>query len=1072
MMFKNYTYLLLGMALMPFLSYSQEREHDDNPSARAEWERRITKDPKTGSIPRQELEQSRNQMVEWFQTAKQARKTAAIPNVKWTERGPNNVGGRTRALLWDPNDPAKKKVWAGGVAGGLWFNDDITDSKAAWTKVSDFWDNISVSWIGYDPSNTKILYVATGERDASGKTDNTGGSGSGGGGIWKSIDGGKEWKRLASTIPDYADNKSTAAKWQEIYKVIVIANGDVLALTKGGIFRSKDKGDTWALLAGSNAPAIDGVEQVSDMELASDGILYVAEGSGEHKARILKSNDDKIEGFTVITPEGTFENGRIEIALAPSTKGGEQLIYAVSAKSGVAKANFFLKSKDAGTSWKTMTVPIYKDLGGGAEKPFMGDQGSYDLILGTHDTKPDMLYVAGVGYSVSADGGETWLPTWGYGELQDLMHVDNHAFVCRPGTPDEAIFGNDGGVYYSPNWATSGKEYPKLQVRNNGYNVTQYFAVDLNPVAKSGTVVAGSQDNGTHSLLSKYNTSSTGTGINGGDGALTFIDKIDTNIVISSYTHVTPRLHKAGAIKDEQLSEDMEPRLEKRGQFINPADYDSPNHTYYANNTLESEQSTKVIRYKISGTSPKYTYKVSNITFSGAKALNISFMKLGKKAGVLYVGTHDGDVYIAKDMPLDGDTTVALTKIMDKDSTSEGNVSCIDFGKDENTIIVTKSNYNIKSVFYSTDAGKTWISKDEKEHGLPNIPIRYGFINPKDNKQVMLATELGVWSTTDITVSNPKWEPNNETLANVRCDMIKYRESDETLIVGTHGRGVFSTQINQPTCAIAVAGKAPNICNGTKSLLTATCATGSAVKWYDAAGTKELGTGSSFETAALTANTTYKVRCEGESCPADFVDVLVTVAPALTTPIARDEKTKFGTTITLEATCAVGLPTWYETQTSIKALGQKTYTTPELSELTDYFVACEKDNCVSTRTRQVVKMILISARVGVEEDNNESKINASAARIGVESAESPAGITLTVYPNPTTGLCSWELMSQEAVGGSLVLYNIQGQEQKQQALKPSRKHVGTLDLSTVQSGVYLLKFKYGEKEIIKKVVKN
>jgi Secretion system C-terminal sorting domain/Ig-like domain CHU_C associated len=988
-MIKNYTYLLLGIVLMPLVAYSQERKEDDNPSARADWERRITKDPKTGAIPKQELEQSRNQMVEWFKVAKQARKSAAIPNVKWTERGPNNVGGRTRALLWDPNDADKKKVWAGGVAGGLWFNNDITDAASSWTKVSDLWDNISVSWIASDPTNTQTLYVATGERSASDKIDNTGGSGSGGGGIWQSTDDGKAWKRLASTIPNYADN-DVQASWREIYKVVVTANGDVLALTLGGVFRSKDKGEKWEPLAGENAPASGKFGQVSDIELATDGILYIAEGSGEHTARILKSTNDKVEAFTVITPEGTFENGRVEISLAPSTKGSEQVIYAVSAKSGVAKANFFLKSKDAGASWKSITVPVYKDLGGGAEKPFMGDQGSYDLILGTHDTKPDVLYAAGVGYSISTDGGETWLPTWGYGELQDLMHVDNHAFMGRPGKPDEAVFGNDGGVYYAPDWASSGKEYPKLQKRNKGYNVTQYFAIDLNPVKNSGTVVGGTQDNGSHSLLSNYNTISSGTDINGGDGGLTFIDKIDTNIVITSYTHVTPRLHKSGAIKEP--SDDMEPRLEKRGQFINPADYDSPNHTYYADNTLASEEATKVIRYKMSGKSPEYTYKASVITFSGAKALDLSFLKLGKIAGVLYIGTSNGEVYKTKDMPLDGDSTVELTKIMNKDSTAEGNVSCIDFGKDENTIIVTKSNYNITSIFYSTDAGKSWISKDEKEHGLPNMPIRYAFINPKDNKQVMLATELGIWSTTDITASNPKWEPNNETLANVRCDMIKYRDSDETLIVGTHGRGVFSTQINLPPCA-------------------------------------------------------------------------------LTAPIARDEKTKFGTTITLEATCAVGVPTWYETATSTKALGQNTYTTPELSELTDYFVACEKDYCASPRTRQVVKMQLISARIGAEPED-EPKTNASAARIGVETAENPDGISLKVYPNPTTGLFSWELMSQETVSGNLILYNTQGQEQKQQALKPARKHAGTLDLSAAQSGIYLLKIRMGEKEVVQKIIKN
>ena len=52
-------------------------------------------------------------------------------------------------------------------------------------------------------------------------------------------------------------------------------------------------------------------------------------------------------------------------------------------------------------------------------------------------------------------------------------------------------------------------------------------------------------------------------------------------------------------------------------------------------------------------------------------------------------------------------------------------------------MVVTKSNYNVKSVFYSKNAGFTWVSKDDSLHVLPNMPIRYALINPKDTKQVM-----------------------------------------------------------------------------------------------------------------------------------------------------------------------------------------------------------------------------------------------------------------------------------------------------------------------------------------------
>ena len=107
------------------------------------------------------------------------------------------MGGRTRAIMFDPNDPANKKVWAAGVTGGLWYNDDITDSNIQWNAVNDFWDNLSVSRIIHDPSNPETFYVATGEANTAIITYRE--SSSRGVGIWKSTNAGENWELLSST---------------------------------------------------------------------------------------------------------------------------------------------------------------------------------------------------------------------------------------------------------------------------------------------------------------------------------------------------------------------------------------------------------------------------------------------------------------------------------------------------------------------------------------------------------------------------------------------------------------------------------------------------------------------------------------------------------------------------------------------------------------------------------------------------------------------------------------------------------------------------------------------------------
>ena len=45
----------------------------------------------------------------------------------WNERGPNNVGGRTKGIMFDPNDATDETVFAGGVSGGLFKNTNISN---------------------------------------------------------------------------------------------------------------------------------------------------------------------------------------------------------------------------------------------------------------------------------------------------------------------------------------------------------------------------------------------------------------------------------------------------------------------------------------------------------------------------------------------------------------------------------------------------------------------------------------------------------------------------------------------------------------------------------------------------------------------------------------------------------------------------------------------------------------------------------------------------------------------------------------------------------------------------------
>ena len=129
----------------------------DRPDLAMEQNFLQTVDPELKIVPSERLVTAYNRMQSLKNTGQY------YPGSSWAERGPSNVGGRTRAIMFDPNDGTGKKVFAAGVAGGIWYTNDITDAGEGWTQVNDFLDNLAVCSIDYDPSNTSVFYAGTGE---------------------------------------------------------------------------------------------------------------------------------------------------------------------------------------------------------------------------------------------------------------------------------------------------------------------------------------------------------------------------------------------------------------------------------------------------------------------------------------------------------------------------------------------------------------------------------------------------------------------------------------------------------------------------------------------------------------------------------------------------------------------------------------------------------------------------------------------------------------------------------------------------------------------------------------------
>ena len=156
----------------------------------SEWE--LTMNPETGRpnpenliLLREKLSKERSRFSDLGRTPGDG------TDNNWVERGPTNVGGRTRAVMFDPNDATKETVFAGGVSGGLWKNTNISNANSVWTRVG-IPENLAVSTITYDPNNTNIFYVGTGESYVGGDVN--------GDGVWKSVNGGVTFSKIFGGI--------------------------------------------------------------------------------------------------------------------------------------------------------------------------------------------------------------------------------------------------------------------------------------------------------------------------------------------------------------------------------------------------------------------------------------------------------------------------------------------------------------------------------------------------------------------------------------------------------------------------------------------------------------------------------------------------------------------------------------------------------------------------------------------------------------------------------------------------------------------------------------------------------
>ena len=348
----------------------------------------------------------------------------------WEERGPNNIAGRTRGVLFDLNDPTGNTVWAGSVGGGLWKGENFLSDEVLWTPVNDFFQNIAVSSLAQDPLNPNVMYFGTGEGWFNGDAIR-------GLGIWRTEDGGNSWDQLASTNDPI---------FSYIQKLQIDTNSDLYACTRSdGILKSTDGGTSWFKVLGGGVGG-GFSDRAADIEMASNGDLYATLGIGSSPDGIYKSTDNGATwmSFMNMAPENGLPNEgfeRIEIAISPSN---DQVVYALLENDEDGDCLGIYRTDDGGQNWISLPVPPSSSTDN-----FARNQAWYNLIAQVDPTNELIVYIGGIDLHRSTDGGQNWETISERNDREGLpaVHVDQHNIIFHGNNRYRAIAANDGGVY-------------------------------------------------------------------------------------------------------------------------------------------------------------------------------------------------------------------------------------------------------------------------------------------------------------------------------------------------------------------------------------------------------------------------------------------------------------------------------------------------------------------------------------------------------------------------------------------------------------------------------------------------
>lgn len=678
-------------------------------------------------------------------------------------------GGRSAAVTGVPGEP--NLFYFGAAGGGVW---KTLDGGRTWDNISDGYFGGSIGAVEVAKSDPNVIYVGGGEKTLRGNV-------SSGYGVWKTEDGGKTWASAGLKNSRHVPRlRVHPTDYNTVYAAVL---GDIYKPTKDrGIYKSTDGGKNWKQVLFVN-------EQAGAVDLTFDPnnprILYASTWhaqrtpysliSGGDGSALWKSMDSG-ETWTEISKNEGFPTDTLGIiGVAVSPKNSEKVWAIVENKE---KGGLY-RSENGGKTWSIVN----------SERKLRQRAWYYTRVYA--DTQDeDVVYVLNVNYHKSTDGGKSF-------NTFNAPHGDHHDLWISPEDSQRMIIGDDGGAQISYDGGETWSTY---------YNqpTAQFYRVTTDNSFPYRIYVA-QQDNSTlridHRSDGRTIDDSNWETTAGGESAWIAVDPKDNDIVYGgSYDGFLTRVnHKNKTVRginvwpDNPMGAGAE-AMKYRFQWNFPILFSrhNPKKLYTFSNYVhvsENEgQSWEVLSGDLTRNDPtKLGSSGGPITQDNTSVEYYCTIFTANesplKEGILWVGSDDGLIHVSKDS---GATWENVTPSNMPEWNMINSIEPSNF--DEGTCYVAATRYKLGDfqpyLYKTTDYGKTWT---KITNGIPAEHFtRVVREDPKKKGLLYAGTETGMYVSFNDGAS---WSPFQMNLPIVPITDLTIK--DDNLIVATQGRSLW-----------------------------------------------------------------------------------------------------------------------------------------------------------------------------------------------------------------------------------------------------------------------------------------